>query len=130
MLVESYIKSNKFDEANQVIEETRKNVKHYYIKSNVIELYIDECIKLNLMKEAKNCIKNEVVAPKGARILASTLIDLFIKLSENGEKEDAICMIKSVETSKIFNDRRDKEFTRVLRYYVEKSDDFRLQGNS
>ena len=128
MLVESYIKSNQLEEANKVIEETRKNVKHYFIKSDVIKIYIDKCIELNIMNEAKNCIQNEVVGPKDAKILPSTLIDLSLAMSENGHHDDAIRLIKSVKVSKILNDRRDKEFARILGYYVEKCDHLRLQG--
>ena len=128
MLVESYIKSDQLEEANKVIEETRKHIKHYFIKSDLIKMYIDKCIELNIMNEAKNCIQNEVVGPKDAKILPSTLIDLSLAMSENGHHDDAMCLIKSVKVSKIFNDRRDKEFARILGYFVEKCDHLRLKG--
>ena len=127
-LVVSYINENLLDEANEVIERTRLDIKHFFIKSSVIKLYIDKCIELNLLSKAINCIQREVNVPKDARVLASTLIDLSIALAESGRNEDAISLIKSVKVSKIFNDRRDKEFNRFLDYCAQKGDEDRLQG--
>ena len=128
-LVEAHLNENQIEEATEVLLLTRKNIKHFYIKSSVVKLYIDKCIELNRLEEAKNCIQNEVIYPVNGRILASTLIDLSIALSENGWHESAIYLIKSLEGSKILNDRRTKEFPRILNYYVQKCDHPRLQGD-
>ena len=83
---------------------------------------------MNLLSEAINCIQREVNGPNDARVLASTLIDLSIALAESGRHEDAISLIKGVNVSKIFNDRKNKEFNRFLDYCAQKGDDHRLQG--
>ena len=127
-LVVSYINENLLDDANEVIERTRLDIKHFFIKSSVIKLYIDKCIELNLLSKAINCIQREVNGPKDARVLASTLIDLSIALAESGRHEDAISLIKSVNVSKIYNDRKNKEFSRFLDYCAQKGDEHRLQG--
>ena len=128
-VVEAHINENQIEQANKVLALTRDNIRHFYIKSSVVKLYIDKCIELNRLNEAKSCIQNEVINPVEGRILASTLIDLSIALSENGCHESAIYLIKSVEVSKILNDRRNKEFPRILNYYVQKNDYPRLQGD-
>ena len=128
--IEICLQDEKLDEASKIIKSTRKFVKHFFIRATVITQYINIFIKNKRLHDAIVFIQEEVNMPKDGRIYASSLIDLVIALEEQNSHKDAVELLENIDSSKILNDRRTKDFSRLLSYYVDKKDSSKLQGNA
>ena len=128
--IEICLQDEKLDEASKIIKSTRKFVKHFFIRATVITQYINIFIKNKRLHDAIVFIQEEVNMPKDGRIYASTLIDLAIALEEHNSHKDAMELLENIDSSKILNDRRTKDFSRLLSYYVDKKDSSKVQGNA
>ena len=128
--IETCLQDENLDEASKIIKSTRKFVKHFFIRATLITQYINIFIKNKRLHDAIVFIQEEVNMPKDGRIYASTLIDLAIALEEQNSHKDAIELLENIDSSKILNDRRTKDFSRLLSYYVDKKDSSKLQGNT
>ena len=128
--IETCLQDEKLDEASNIIKSTRKFVKHFFIRATLITQYINIFIKNERLHDAIVFIQEEVNVPKEGRIYASTLIDLAIALEEQNSHKDAMELLENIDSSKILNDRRTKDFSRLLSYYVDNKDSSKLQGNA
>ena len=127
-LIEAYIKEGQLEDAKTVIQSTRKEIKHFFVKATIVKLYIDKCIETHQLKEAKKFISQEVNQPKDGKIFAASLADLSIAFADHGWHEDVLDILNQTETSKILNDRQRKEFSRILTHYVDQEDLTHLEG--
>ena len=128
--IEKCLQDEKLDEASNIIKSTRKFVKHFFIRATLITQYINIFIKNKRLRDAIVFIQEEVNMPKEGRVYASTLIDLAIALEEQNSHKDAMELLENIDSSKILNDRRTKDFSRLLSYYVDNKDSSKLQGNA